>query len=67
MILGFPWLAMFNPEINWAEGQIKGPKIQLKTTALVAKEHKETVICAQQIVTLPRVFMARLERRVWRV
>jgi hypothetical protein len=34
IILGFPWLAAFNPEINWAEGLIKGPKIQFKTTAL---------------------------------
>jgi hypothetical protein len=44
IILGFPWLAAFNPEINWAEGQIKGPKIQFKTTALVAKEHEEAAV-----------------------
>jgi hypothetical protein len=50
MILGFPWLATFNPEINWAEGQIKGPKIQLKTTALVAKEHEETAISLRRMV-----------------
>src|SRR3984893_1260306 len=50
MILGFPWLATFNPEINWAEGQIKGPKIQLKTTALVAKEHEEAAVSLRQMV-----------------
>jgi hypothetical protein len=50
MILGFPWLSAFNPEINWAEGLIKGPKIQFKTTALVAKEHEATAISARCIV-----------------
>jgi hypothetical protein len=50
MILGFPWLSAFNPEINWPEGQIKGPKIQLKTTALVAKEHEESAISVRCMV-----------------
>jgi Retroviral aspartyl protease len=25
LILGYPWLEAFNPEINWAEGELLGP------------------------------------------
>jgi hypothetical protein len=46
IILGYPWLEAFNPEISWAEGRIKGPKIQFKTTAYVSKEHAEVAIHA---------------------
>ena len=37
-ILGYPWLEEFNPEINWRDGKLLGPHIQLKTPAAVAKE-----------------------------
>ena len=46
IIGGYPWLATFNLEINWTEGQIKGPKLQIKTTALIAKEHPDVAIHA---------------------
>jgi predicted aspartyl protease len=46
IILGYPWLEAFNPEINWEKGQIKGPRFKLKTTALVSKEHAEAAIHA---------------------
>jgi hypothetical protein len=61
MILGFPWLTTFNPEINWAEGQIKGPKIQLKTTALVAKEHEATAISTRRAI-LENVKTIRIQK-----
>jgi hypothetical protein len=48
IILGYPWLAAFNLEISWAEGRIRGPKVQIKTTALVAKEHTNATINARQ-------------------
>jgi predicted aspartyl protease len=47
IILGYPWLEAFNPDINWGEGQIKGPKIQFKTTAYASKERIEAAINAQ--------------------
>jgi hypothetical protein len=48
IILGYPWLEAFNLEINWGEGQIKGPKIQFKTMAYVSKENAEAAIHAQR-------------------
>jgi hypothetical protein len=39
LILGYPWLEAFNPEINWAEGKLLGPRTTLKTTGAVAQEH----------------------------
>jgi hypothetical protein len=50
IILGYPWLETFNPEINWGEGRIKGPKIQFKTTAYVSKEHAKAAIHAQRTI-----------------
>jgi hypothetical protein len=50
MILGYPWLATFNPEINWTEGKIKELKLQIKTTALVAKEHAYAAIHTQRMI-----------------
>ena len=32
-ILGYPWLKLFNPEIDWAKGYIKGPPVQAETLA----------------------------------
>jgi Retroviral aspartyl protease len=39
LILGYPWLEAFNPEINWAEGKLLGPRTTLKITGAVAQEH----------------------------
>ena len=33
-ILGFPWFRSFNPDINWAEAQLKGPKVKIETLLL---------------------------------
>jgi len=33
LILGYPWLEEFNPEINWTEGKLLGTRIHLKTPA----------------------------------
>jgi hypothetical protein len=30
-ILGYPWLAKFNPGIKWMEAEIQGPKTRIKT------------------------------------
>ena len=34
MILGYPWLRTFNPRVNWEEGRILGPEIQIETCGL---------------------------------
>jgi len=30
-ILGYPWFREFQPDINWADGMLKGPTIQMET------------------------------------
>jgi predicted aspartyl protease len=50
IILGYPWLEAFNPDINWGEGRLKGPKVKFKTTALVSKEHAEAAIHARRTI-----------------
>jgi hypothetical protein len=41
IILGYPWFEAFNPKINWKEGRLLGPQIELKTTGAVSREHVE--------------------------
>jgi hypothetical protein len=50
IILGYPWLEAFNPDINWEKGQVNGPKFQIKTTACVSKEHADTAIHVRQTI-----------------
>jgi len=38
MILGYPWLEQFNPDIDWENGRILGTPITMKTPAAVTKE-----------------------------
>ena len=38
IILGYPWLEEFNPDIDWKNGKLLGSHVQLKTPAAVAKE-----------------------------
>jgi hypothetical protein len=37
-ILGYPWLKAFNPHLDWREGKILGPGIQIETCGL--KKHR---------------------------
>ena len=30
-ILGYPWFREFQPDINWADGMLRGPTIQMET------------------------------------
>jgi hypothetical protein len=39
IILGYPWFEAFNPKIDWKEGKLLGPRIELKTTGAVSQEH----------------------------
>jgi hypothetical protein len=39
IILGYPWFEAFNPKIDWKEGKLLGPHIELKTTGAVSQEH----------------------------
>ncbi len=33
-ILGYPWFRTFNPEIDWINAELKGPKLQMETLLL---------------------------------
>src|SRR5712675_1740806 len=52
-IFGYPWLATFNPEINWPEAIVNGPRFRVETLVsgkLTQKEylqHVQTVAIAQ--------------------
>src|SRR5712671_5943930 len=52
-IFGYPWLATFNPDINWPEGRVEGPRFRAETLIkgkLTQKEflqHVQTVAIAQ--------------------
>jgi len=52
-IFGYPWLATFNPDINWPEAIINGPRFRVETLVsgkLTQKEylqHVQTVTIAQ--------------------
>jgi hypothetical protein len=39
IILGYPWFEAFNPKINWKEGRLLGPQIELKTTGAINQKH----------------------------
>jgi Retroviral aspartyl protease len=54
LILGYPWLEAFNPEINWAEGKLLGPWTTLKTTGTVAQEHVNEVYEIQRMAMQAR-------------
>jgi hypothetical protein len=40
ILLGYPWLSSYNPQINWKEGMVEG-KIILRTTTNVWERWKE--------------------------
>jgi hypothetical protein len=43
IILGYPWFEAFNPKIDWKEGKLLGPHMELKTTGAVSQEHVNQV------------------------
>jgi hypothetical protein len=43
IILGYPWFEAFNPKINWKEGKLLGPRVELKTTGAINQEHLNQV------------------------
>jgi len=52
-IFGYPWLAKFNPEINWPEATVNGPRFRVemlvsgKLTQKEYLQHVQTVAIAQ--------------------
>ena len=40
VLLGYPWLSAFNPQVNWCTGKVKG-KLTLKTVASAWERWKE--------------------------
>ena len=42
VILGYPWLRMFTPSIDWKNGRILGPKIIIETALYKWAKEKET-------------------------
>jgi hypothetical protein len=47
VILGYPWLWEFNPEIDWEEGQLIGEEVKLEEIGITWEEYKkwQTKIC----------------------
>ena len=43
MILEYPWLEQFNPDINWENGKILGTPITMKTPAAITKERLQVL------------------------
>src|SRR5882672_10536327 len=59
LILGYPWLEEFNPEINWTDGKLLGTHIHLKTPALVAKEQLKTHVRETETKEISKVTIAQ--------
>jgi len=59
LILGYPWLEEFNPEINWTDGKLLGTCVHLKTPALVAKEQLRTQVRETEIKEIGKVTIAQ--------
>ena len=38
-ILGYPWFRGFNPDVNWAINQLKGPQVKVETIRYDTMEH----------------------------
>ena len=55
MILSYPWLRTFNPQVNWEKGRILGPEIQIETCGLGK----------QRGAVLERVLRAAREDPAW--
>jgi hypothetical protein len=49
VILGYPWLREFNPEIDWEEGRLVGEEVKLEEMGMVWERYKkrwqQTKIC----------------------
>jgi hypothetical protein len=47
VILGYPWLQEFNPEVNWEEGWLLGEEVKLEEIGVTWTQYKErrAVIC----------------------
>jgi Retroviral aspartyl protease len=41
VILGYPWLQKFNPEIDWEEGQLIGEEVKLEEIGIAWEEYKK--------------------------
>jgi len=59
LILGYPWLEEFNPEINWTKGKLPGTCVHLKTPALVAKEQLKTHVRETETKEIGKVTIAQ--------
>jgi hypothetical protein len=41
IILGYPWLWEFNPEIDWEEGQLIGEEVKLEEIGVAWEGYKK--------------------------
>jgi hypothetical protein len=49
-IFGFPWGKTFKPDINWAEGRIKGPHVQVETLLLGRYQRVKTFVDEKKVL-----------------
>jgi hypothetical protein len=52
MILGHPWLRIFNPRINWEKGRLQG-KLEISTAAAKQQIAQTHVLLAQRLTEEP--------------
>jgi hypothetical protein len=50
VLLGYPWLCEFNPQINWTEAMVEGGQVHLKEQGVrwhEWRQHRLAIKCAQ--------------------
>jgi hypothetical protein len=45
-IFSYPWLKVFNPRVNWAQGVLKGPPVKVETSPLKHWKKRQLVLKA---------------------
>jgi len=55
IILGYPWLEQFNPDIDWENGKILGTEITLKTPAAKQTKHWLREIAIRKTTTAQKM------------
>ena len=50
VILGYPWLAKFNPQIDWPSATVKGPKVTITTIAAQIKMNLNRLAASEEEV-----------------
>jgi hypothetical protein len=66
-ILRYPWLAKFNPGINWMEAEVQGPKTWIETLVKGSMTQKEYLRHVQQVAIAQLEEGNELIMTIWRL